>query len=99
MPKTPVAVIAQHPAHLPGLVIMIHYQRFFCSADDALFCRSLQFFQGFVRNNATKLTPTDATSVRCTARTAPAIQPVPLFVVRREELGGSGLFSLASGTS
>jgi len=39
MTKAPIAVVAQHPAHLPGLMIVIHYQRLFYPANDALFRR------------------------------------------------------------
>jgi hypothetical protein len=41
---------------------------------------------------------TNFVSVSCTASAAPTVQPVPLFVVRREELSGSGLFTLATST-
>jgi hypothetical protein len=85
MPKAPIAEIAQHTANLTAMVIVIYHQRLISAADNAFMRCGFKLFKHFVRNHCPKLAPVDATSVRCTASPAPAIKPIPLFVVRWEE--------------
>ena len=98
MPKSAIAVVAKKPTNLSCPVVMVYNQGFFCAADNTLMRGSFKFFKRLIRDDGSKLATVDATSVCCSACSAPAIQPVPFFVVRREEVCGSGLFSLAAGT-
>ena len=98
MSKATVAVVAQHPANLAGLMIVVYNQLTFISANHALLGICLDLLQLFVTDVVAKFASTNLIPVRCAASTAPTVQPVPLLVVRGKELCGAGLTGLATST-
>ena len=85
MPKSAIAVVAKKPTNLSCPVVMVYNQGLFCAADNTLMRGSFKFFKRLIRDDGSKLATVDATSVCCSARTAPAIQPIPLLIVRWKE--------------
>ncbi len=99
MSESAIAVITQHPTYSPGLVVVVNNQWFLDTADYALRDCRLDVCQRLIRNHVPELTPAVCIPVLAAARTAPAIQPVPLLVMRRKELRCRGFLCFATSTS
>lgn len=96
MPQPTIAVVAKHTAYPTGFVIVIDNKWFIVPANHALRHRRFDVRQKFIRNYAAKFSTAVGVSVLCAACATPAIQPVPLSVVRWEELHCGGLRSFAA---
>ena len=99
MPKTTVAMIAQHPANLPINVIMVNHKRLLRATNHTFVRGRFDIRQLFITNGIAKFSAIVGASVLRTTSTAPTIQPVPFFIVRREEFNGSGFAGFATSTS
>lgn len=86
MPQTPIAVIAEHSSNHSGPMAVIDYQRPIVATNHALANIALNLLEPLIRDNGPKLAAIDFASIGGTTQTAPAIQPVLLFVVRREKV-------------
>ncbi len=99
MTQTSVAMVAEQPTNLSSFVVVVHNQRLFGPTNYTLFGRSLDVRKLFIRYGRTVLAPAICVSVFSTARTAPAIKAIALFVVRRKKRSRGGFFLFATSTA
>ena len=99
MPKATVAMVAQHTANLPSSVIVINHKRLIRATDYALMRSCFDVRQMLISYEITKFSAIVGISVRSTARATPTVQPVSLFIMRREELCCAGFFRLTASAS
>ena len=97
MPKPSVAVITQHAAYFPSFMVVVNYQRPIRAANNTLFNVAFNFFQELIRHYPTVYASADFIAVCSPTLPAPAVQPIDLLVVRREEFSRRGLAGLAPG--